>query len=220
MLGTAPNQSEVFEWDFETRNMNQLTSSATASAPGPSWDPARTTDITQTSRPEFTAFVSTADHTGQNPDLNQEIFIRIRDTGEIRQITDTDLDATGAVVVNSDPFPSDSGRCIVFSSNADLNDNLGSLPNSGDGNPGPEDGPFTNADGSEEVFLAFLDTDANVEIGELTQISNGPAGTRSHRYQLWGTRDWVKLLTSQIALDWLRRTQLGEDPTQSSVLRR
>jgi nicotinamide-nucleotide amidase len=46
------------------------------------------------------------------------------------------------------------------------------------------------------------------------------AGVRSHRYQLWGTRDWVKLLTSQIALDWVRRTQRGEDPTASSILKR
>jgi nicotinamide-nucleotide amidase len=44
--------------------------------------------------------------------------------------------------------------------------------------------------------------------------------TRSRRYQLWGTRDWVKLLTSQIALDWVRRTQLGEDPTESTILKR
>lgn len=42
----------------------------------------------------------------------------------------------------------------------------------------------------------------------------------SQRYQLWGTRDWVKLLTSQIALDWVRRVQRGEDPSTSSVLRK
>ncbi|MCX8073715.1 MAG: competence/damage-inducible protein A [Candidatus Binatia bacterium] len=29
------------------------------------------------------------------------------------------------------------------------------------------------------------------------------------RYQLWGTRDWIKLLASQIALDWLRRHAIG-----------
>ncbi|MBM4265926.1 MAG: competence/damage-inducible protein A [Deltaproteobacteria bacterium] len=34
-------------------------------------------------------------------------------------------------------------------------------------------------------------------------------GTISRRYQLWGTRDWVKLLTSQIALDWVRRWARG-----------
>lgn len=46
------------------------------------------------------------------------------------------------------------------------------------------------------------------------------ARTHSQRYQLWGTRDWVKLLTSQIALDWVRRVQLGQDPSTSSLLRR
>ena len=29
------------------------------------------------------------------------------------------------------------------------------------------------------------------------------------RYQLWGTRDWVKLLASQVALEWIRRHLLG-----------
>ncbi len=44
--------------------------------------------------------------------------------------------------------------------------------------------------------------------------------TFSRRYQLWGTREWVKLLTSQIALDWIRRFLLGNDPSQSGVLRK
>ena len=46
---------------------------------------------------------------------------------------------------------------------------------------------------------------------------SGPAAAR---YQLWGTRDWVKLLASQVALDWLRRHALGLDMTESAVLRR
>ncbi len=47
------------------------------------------------------------------------------------------------------------------------------------------------------------------------------ASTVYHRrYQLWGTRDWVKLLSSQIALDWVRRHLLGLDPSESGILRR
>ncbi len=42
----------------------------------------------------------------------------------------------------------------------------------------------------------------------------------SHRYRLWGNREWVKLLTSQIALDWVRRAVAGEDPTASAVLKK
>jgi len=57
-------------------------------------------------------------------------------------------------------------------------------------------------------------------VGTVCIAIDSPAGTRSRRYQLWGTRDWVKLLTSQIALDWVRRTVLGEDPTESAILRR
>jgi nicotinamide-nucleotide amidase len=57
-------------------------------------------------------------------------------------------------------------------------------------------------------------------VGTVCIAIDSASGTRSQRYQLWGTRDWVKLLASQIALDWVRRTQLGEDPTESSILRR
>jgi nicotinamide-nucleotide amidase len=45
------------------------------------------------------------------------------------------------------------------------------------------------------------------------------AGTVSRRYQLWGTRDWVKLLASQVALDWLRRHALGLPVTESALFR-
>jgi nicotinamide-nucleotide amidase len=57
-------------------------------------------------------------------------------------------------------------------------------------------------------------------VGTVCIALDGPTGTHSRRYQLWGTRDWVKLLTSQIALDWVRRAQLGEDPAASAILRR
>jgi len=40
------------------------------------------------------------------------------------------------------------------------------------------------------------------------------------RYHLWGERDWVKLLSSQVALDWVRRYLLDTDPSESTILRR
>ncbi len=40
------------------------------------------------------------------------------------------------------------------------------------------------------------------------------------RYQFWGTRDWVKILASQVALDWVRRYALGGNPTESGFLRK
>ena len=47
------------------------------------------------------------------------------------------------------------------------------------------------------------------------------AGRTFHRrYQLWGNREWVKLLSSQIALDWIRRYLLGFDPTLATILRK
>jgi nicotinamide-nucleotide amidase len=45
------------------------------------------------------------------------------------------------------------------------------------------------------------------------------AGTVTRRYQLWGTRDWVKLLASQVALDWLRRHVLGLPLTEQGLFR-
>lgn len=42
----------------------------------------------------------------------------------------------------------------------------------------------------------------------------------SRRYTLWGTRDWIRLLASQIALDWVRRHALGRRPEESLLIRR
>jgi nicotinamide-nucleotide amidase len=42
----------------------------------------------------------------------------------------------------------------------------------------------------------------------------------SRRYQLRGPRDWVKLLASQVALDWLRRHALGLPLGESVLFRR
>jgi nicotinamide-nucleotide amidase len=44
-------------------------------------------------------------------------------------------------------------------------------------------------------------------------------GVVTRRYQLWGTRDWVKLLASQLALDWIRRHTLGLPVTESGLFR-
>jgi nicotinamide-nucleotide amidase len=45
------------------------------------------------------------------------------------------------------------------------------------------------------------------------------AGVVTRRYQLWGTRDWVKLLASQVGLDWIRRHVLGLPVTDSRLFR-
>ncbi len=45
------------------------------------------------------------------------------------------------------------------------------------------------------------------------------AGVVTRRYQLWGTRDWVKLLASQVALDWVRRHVLGLPVTESRLFK-
>ncbi|MFQ5994393.1 MAG: competence/damage-inducible protein A [Acidiferrobacterales bacterium] len=44
----------------------------------------------------------------------------------------------------------------------------------------------------------------------------GPKKVRSRIYRLWGNREWVKILSSQVALDWVRRHLLGLDPLESN----
>ncbi|MBF6571461.1 MAG: competence/damage-inducible protein A [Candidatus Binataceae bacterium] len=49
-------------------------------------------------------------------------------------------------------------------------------------------------------------------------VADGASVSRS--YQLRGARDWIKLWTSQIALDWIRRHLLGLPISESNILRR
>ncbi len=42
----------------------------------------------------------------------------------------------------------------------------------------------------------------------------------ARRYQLQGTRDWIKLVASQVGLDWLRRYALGAPVIEAAAFRR
>ena len=42
----------------------------------------------------------------------------------------------------------------------------------------------------------------------------------SRRYKLWGNREWIKTLISQLALDWVRRALLGIPINEASFIRR
>lgn len=52
-------------------------------------------------------------------------------------------------------------------------------------------------------------------VGTVCFALSDAAGTEARRYQLWGNREWVKLLASQVALDWVRRRLLGLPVTES-----
>lgn len=165
--GSATAGREIYHWELSSRLMQRITSSGA----GESYDVTRPTDTTQTTRAEIAAFVSTADldPLADNSDGNPEIFIWEKVSGAIRQITHTQ-----PPVVNAVPYASDSGRCIVFTSTGDLNDNDGTFNDSGN----PPTG-FSNADGSQEVFYVQLDTSARVEPGSTTQLTDGPPGSVS-----------------------------------------
>jgi nicotinamide-nucleotide amidase len=42
----------------------------------------------------------------------------------------------------------------------------------------------------------------------------------SRHYQLWGNREWIKTLVSQLVLDWVRRALLGITINESGFIRR
>jgi hypothetical protein len=165
--GTETPGREVYHFELSNRLIQRITNSGS----GESYAATRPTDTTQTSRPEVVTFVSTADLDPfvDNSDGNPEIFVWEKVSGRIRQITNTQ-----PPVVNGTPFTSDSGRCIVFTSTGDLNDNDGSYNDSG--NPPTN---FQNADGSQEVFYVQLSTALVTEPGSWTQLTNGPPGTTS-----------------------------------------
>ncbi|HYV56193.1 MAG TPA: competence/damage-inducible protein A [Candidatus Nitrosopolaris sp.] len=56
-------------------------------------------------------------------------------------------------------------------------------------------------------------------VGTVVLALASTQGVATRRYQLWGARDWVKLLASQIALDWLRRHALGLPVIDSQLFR-
>jgi hypothetical protein len=162
--GTAHlGRREIYLWSLEDDGIVRLTNSA----PGESYDSSRMSDDFRSKRSPMVAFVSTGDLDPSvgNADGNPEIFVWLRAGGIIKQLTDT-----VAPVVNAQPFPSDSGDCLIFQSTGDLDDNPGSF------NSAPT--YFTNEDGSPEVF--YIDFHDN-EFGEwhTTQISDGPPGTTS-----------------------------------------
>jgi len=57
-------------------------------------------------------------------------------------------------------------------------------------------------------------------VGTVCVGLDGKDGSLSRRYQFRGTRDWIKLLTSQVALDWLRRYALDEPIAESQLFKR
>ena len=48
-----------------------------------------------------------------------------------------------------------------------------------------------------------------VAIAIARRANAGGVAADSRLYRFWGGRDWVKMLTSQVALDWIRRSLLG-----------
>jgi hypothetical protein len=164
--GTAPGHREVYIYHTGNGAITRITNTTG----GESYDGARETDDVDSGRDVFVAFVSTGDFDPSvgNSDHNPEVFLWFEPTGEFVQITNTT-----APVANEEVYSSESGKCLTFRSNGDLDDNDGTdVANPGRG--------FRNADASDEVFnLSFGDNDLDRTHWVTTQISNGPAGTTS-----------------------------------------
>ncbi len=163
--GTSPGHAEVYYYSAVTDTLTRVTNTPG----GESYEASRPTDrLRSQDRPSLIAFVSTGDFdpNRDNSDGNPEIFTWETDTGLFRQITDTQ-----PPTVNIHPFPSDSAKCLVFSSTADLNNNDGSDSS----NPGRL---LRNLDGSLEVFQYSVHREGMYPYdGVMSQISNGPSGS-------------------------------------------
>jgi nicotinamide-nucleotide amidase len=61
---------------------------------------------------------------------------------------------------------------------------------------------------------------ADKPVGTVCLGLDSARGQISRRYQFRGTRDWIKLLTSQVALDWIRRYALDLQIAESALFRR
>jgi hypothetical protein len=172
--GTQTVNRQVYVWREQFDGFGTITQ-VTNGVDCESWGAARPTDTVLSDRPEVIAFVSTCnwDPTVGNVDGNPEIFFYETDTAIFHQITNT-----LAPVVNDEPFTSDSGRCLVFRSNGDLDNNDPGNPFYESDHPGPG---YSNPDGSDEVFLyGKLDNKTDFpNTGTYTQVSNGPVGTTS-----------------------------------------
>jgi nicotinamide-nucleotide amidase len=61
---------------------------------------------------------------------------------------------------------------------------------------------------------------ADKPVGTVCIALSAEGQSVTRRYQFRGTRDWIKLITSQVALDWLRRYALGLPIGDSALFRR
>ncbi|HEY2775879.1 MAG TPA: hypothetical protein VGK20_17690 [Candidatus Binatia bacterium] len=172
--GTQTAHKQIYVWREQldgTGVMTQVTNGSNCD----STDVSRPSDTVQSDRPEVVAFTSTCDLDPSigNADHNPEIFFYELDSGLFHQITNTVAPAD-----NREPFLSDSGRCMVFRSNGNLDNNTPANPYYDPTHPGPH---FSNADGSTEVFLyAKLNFGpAYPQDAVFTQVSSGPSGTTS-----------------------------------------
>lgn len=173
--GTATATRQIYVWREQADGSGVITR-VTNAAGCESYEVSRPTDTTQSDRPMIIAFVSTCDldPLKDNSDGNPEIFFYEIDGGVFHQIT-----STAAPVVNGEPFPSDGGRCVVFRSSGNLNDNTPVHPHYDSSHPGPG---FSNPDGSAEIFIYGKLEGAEYPYNAVfTQVSNGPAGTTSSR---------------------------------------
>ncbi len=174
VLGPGTSQlghREVYLYNALTKSTQRITSTTG----GESYSASRLTDDWRTKWPSIIAFISTGDLEPSvgNADGNPELFIWIQDSGAIRQLTNT-----LAPVVNTVPAPSDTGRCIVFQSTGDIDDNDGSRPLT------PPTG-LSNTDGSPEVYYVDF-ADKTYQDFQFTQVSSGPIGTTSRSPSVGG----------------------------------
>lgn len=202
--GTSTAEPELYLYDVSAGSLQRAT---TTPGHGVS-DAARPTDqVFAGARPEVVAFVSTADLDSSvgNADHNPEIFLWEIVSGAFRQLTNTQ-----PPVVNREPYPSDSAKCVVFTSNGNLDNNDGS---DAANNPGTG---FRNPDGSFEVFqYSRISDDGFPGSGNFTQVSNAPSPDYESSHAVVGGY-WFgrQCQTTAYVSDW---DQLGSGRTGRKI---
>ncbi len=136
------------------------------------WTPATHSSIRMTGTGSLVAFVSTADFTGQNADLGNEVFVYNPATAAFQQVTNV---ASPAAFLHANEVDiSQGGQYLAFSSSADL---VG-----------------TNPDWNAEIFVHNRTTGTTTQVTATTGCSNRSPSVNNNGTRVAFTTDCSNLV--------------------------
>ncbi len=171
-----PSDNSATDSDTVTEGAEQVTVTSggnlVTKGGGLVWTPATSSLVRIAGNGSLVAFVSTADLTGGNPDLGNEVFTFAPAAGAVQQITDV---ASPVAFLHVDGLDiSQGGQYLAFSSAADL---LGSNP-----------------DWNTEVFLRNLSTGATTQVTSTSGCANRSPSVNNNGTRVAFTTDCADLV--------------------------